>query len=314
VKDGLLSFFTVPKPFLGNVGTAQTNAVRSWSRLDVAGEILLFGDEPGTAEAARRLGVTHSPALARNQLGTPLVDDLFTRVRSLASYDTLCFINADMILLSDFSAAVAALPSRPKGFLMVGRRTNLNVVGEITPGLAWERRLREDAAARGELGPPVCIDYFVFPRDLFGAIPAFAIGRASYDNWLLCEARKRGALLVDASHDVLAVHQNHDYAHVPGRPGSWEGPESDRNRELAGGWEYLFTIEDATHCLVDGRVRRARHRALLRRRLAVQRLVHPRWAPLFRLLLAAVDRTYPLRARLGLAVNPPGSQGRRSDR
>ena len=45
--------------------------------------------------------------------------------------------------------------------------------------------------------------------------------------------------LIDMTPSVTAVHQNHDYRHVPGaRAGSaWEGPEADRNRSLAVGIE-----------------------------------------------------------------------------
>ena len=42
------------------------------------------------------------------------------------------------------------------------------------------------------------------------------------------------------------IHQNHDYSHNPnGTAGVWKGPESERNKELAGGPDHAFSLEYA---------------------------------------------------------------------
>ena len=64
------------------------------------------------------------------------------------------------------------------------------------------------------------------------------------------------APVVDATRAVVAVHQRHDYAHVPG--GFEEahfGGEALRNEELAGGGGRIYTIFDASHRLRAGRNR-----------------------------------------------------------
>ena len=48
----MLTIFSIPKPFIGHVGVIQMNALRSWTFLDPKCEIVIFGDEPGIAEAA----------------------------------------------------------------------------------------------------------------------------------------------------------------------------------------------------------------------------------------------------------------------
>ena len=58
------------------------------------------------------------------------------------------------------------------------------------------------------------IDYFVYPRGMFGEIPQFALGRWYWDNWLVYRARRLGGALIDASACVMAIHQNHDYRHI----------------------------------------------------------------------------------------------------
>ncbi len=306
----MLTFFTVPKPFQGHIGIIQRNAIRSWTLLRPDCEVILFGDDEGVAEAAAELGVRHRSRVARNDRGTPLLDDIFAGAARLAGNDLLGFVNTDIVLMRDFAAAVAAAAAlRPK-FLLVGRRTNLELAAGLDFAPGWERRLRDEAASRGALDSAWAIDYFVFPRGMFPQVPAFAVGRAAYDNWLLFEARRGGAPIVDATRRVLAIHQAHDYSHIPDWPQGWVDPESEANRALAGGPVHLFSLDDATHHLADGGIRR---RPLAprqwRRWLEVQGMTSRIWSRPLRLVLRAVDATHPLRARVGLAANPGARTG-----
>jgi hypothetical protein len=61
--------------------------------------------------------------------------------------------------------------------------------------------------------------------------------------------------VVDVSADVLAIHQNHDFAYHPGGLlGIKADAESKRNRALAGGQLHLYTIDHSTHRLIDGKI------------------------------------------------------------
>ena len=74
---------------------------------------------------------------------------------------------------------------------------------------------------------------------------------------MIYSARQRHIPIVEATHDVLAVHQNHDYSHLSGGlKDCFVGPEGQRNQELYG-LEQLLGILDSTHLLKNGRVRRA---------------------------------------------------------
>jgi hypothetical protein len=129
----------------------------------------------------------------------------------------------------------------------------------------WEARLRAAVARDGELAIPGAIDYFVFSRGLFGTLPPFAVGRIEWDQWLLFHARARGAPLIDATAAVLAVHQNHDYAHLTAAPRADVEREIDRNRELA--LFHRLTMRDATHVLTENGIAPAFDVPHLRRRL-----------------------------------------------
>ena len=66
----MFTIFAVPKPFQGHIGLIQENAIRSWVALDADHEVILLGDEDGTAEVSRRLGVRpraeHPPQQCRD--------------------------------------------------------------------------------------------------------------------------------------------------------------------------------------------------------------------------------------------------------
>jgi hypothetical protein len=254
----MLTLFSVPKPFRSHIGIIQANALQSWLRLRPQCEVVLFAAEEGTAQMAAQFGALHVPEVSRNEFGTPLLNDLFEKAQQIASYPLVCYVNADIILLDDFARSVESLRRLKQPFLMVGRRWNVDLtepVGFESP--TWSDSLQRYARERGHLGSQYYIDYFVFPKGLFRNIPPFVIGRPAFDNWLLWRARSLGASLIDASQVVLAIHQNHDYAHHPrGRAGVYEGPEAKRNRELMDGSHHFFTLEDATHYLTAAGLKR----------------------------------------------------------
>jgi len=248
----MLTIFSIPKPFEGAVAVNQHNAIESWTRLGGC-EIILIGDDPGVAEAARRHNVRHLPYVDRTATGTPMLDSAFGVAEREATYSLFCFVNADIILFNDLLSALALVLNRTARFLMVGRRINLDVPESIAFEGKWEEDIREDAARAGHLHAPTGSDYFVWPKGLFARIPPFAIGRTSWDNWLMFEARRMGADLIDATSAVTAVHQNHDYGHVRGgHHVAWKGSEAQRNFALAGGARCIYTIDDATLLIRDG--------------------------------------------------------------
>src|SRR5881398_2899301 len=204
----MLTLFTTPKPFRGHIAVIQRNAIRSWTLLRPRCEIILCGDDAGVASTAAELSVRHIPDIARNEYGTPLVSDVFAQAERAASHCILCYINADIIVMSDFLAAVSRI-QKPR-FLMLGQRWDLDLrTSWDFDQRDWEARLRAEAQARGSLHPYTGVDYYVFPKGLWGEIPPFAVGRVVYDNWLIWRARSRGVAVIDATRAVISIHQNH---------------------------------------------------------------------------------------------------------
>ena len=250
----MLSLFALPKPFKGHIGAIQRNAISQWARLRPRLDILLFGNGEGTGEIAQELGLRHVPDVNCNEYGTPLLNDLFEKAQAIASYDTLCYVNADIMLLGDFMKAVQNVASWRDRFLMVGVRRNVDLdEPTIYESPDQEARLRALVLQQNLAVTTWAVDYFVFSRGLLPAFPPFAIGRPGWDNWFLWKARKSKAPLVDASEVVLAIHQNHDYSHHPqGWQGVHQGEEAKQNLRLAKG--RFCSIEDATHKLASARI------------------------------------------------------------
>jgi hypothetical protein len=289
-----ITLFSVPKPFRGHIGVIQRNAIASWLRLDPNCEVVLFGDEEGTDEAARELGVRHVPTVVRNEFGTPLLNSVFDQVGALAREGALCYVNSDIVLLDDFVPALRRVQARRSRYLMIGEcwDSRLDSTVDFDDG-RWRDRVRE-LVTTGRLRGKWGIDYFAFPSGLYGKVPPFAIGRAWFDNWLVWRARELGAAVVDATPAVTAIHQLHDYAHVSGgQDWAYKGPEATENLRIAGGRGHVGSIRDAPYVLT---------RMRFRRRSSPLTLGYhwERW--LRRVVWAVYAITRPIRHRLGIRV------------
>lgn len=290
----MLTIFSTPKPFRGHIDVIQKNALKSWTLLDPEFEIILFGDDEGAAEVARELGIRHEPCVERNEYGSKRLDYLFEKAQAIARHDTLCYVNCDIILLEDFRRALEQVKAKYSRFLVVGRRWDTPIAEGIDFGQAnWCERIRALALSANDQRDDWWIDYFAFSRGLYGdKLPPFVLGTVRWDNWLMWKALDLKLPVVDASRVVVAVHQNHDYSHHPqGKQGVWEGPESQRNLVLAGGWAHIRNISHSTRQLVPGSGIRSTW--LRRKRLEMREFASKVW-------YSALDITSGLRHAAGL--------------
>lgn len=135
---------------------------------------------------------------------------------------------------------------------MVGRRWDLDVQKTLDFSSGWEQRLRDTVHSTGRLHQPAGSDYFIYPRQCFTEIPEFAIGRAGWDNWMIYHSRQQKWPTVDATTSVMAIHQDHDYSHLPGGMPHYVLDESEQNMILAGGRKNMFITLDSDVELING--------------------------------------------------------------
>jgi hypothetical protein len=251
----LITLFSAPKPFTNpHIAMIQRNAIKSWTLLpDV--DVILLGEEMGLAETARELGVTHIPHVIRNTNGTPLISSMFELARQNSTSSLLCIINADMILMPDFVEAARQVVQRKNKFILLSQRWDYDITQPIEFSEGWQDRLRSTVLGQNNLHRPAGSDFFLFPKNCYTDVPNFTIGRAGWDNWMIYKARKENWPVIDCTPSVMIVHQNHDYSHLPGGKPHYEHPDTNENIRLAGGEANVrYSIVDATHQLVDGKL------------------------------------------------------------
>src|ERR1700693_2609544 len=196
----MLTLFTTAKPFKGHSVIIQRNALESWKLLHPDVEVILFGDDAGSAEIANELGLRHEAFVERNKFGTKRLDYIFGRAQELARHDFLCYCNCDIILLPEFCHSLKRVADAHPRFLMVGRRWDTDITEPIDFDVPdWSRFAKTLAIEHGVQQPGYSVDYFAFRRGLYASIPPLVIGRIWWDHWLVWKARQQGAAVVDAS-------------------------------------------------------------------------------------------------------------------
>jgi hypothetical protein len=283
-----LTIFAVPKPFEGHIDVIQRNAIRSWKRLRPQCQVMIFGDELGCRDVAKEHGAEHITEIERNGFGTPLLDSVFQLAESRAAFDVLCYLNADLILQSDFLPSVSQASDGNPRYLMAGRTIDVDVSEELArDDENADRELRELVDRAGAVRPPNAIDYFVFPRDTIGPLPPFAVGRPAWDNWMIYRARSLRVPVIDLSASATVLHQTHGYGHVKdATDDKWSGPEARQNLDLLGlPKRNRFSLDDATHLLTSTGLARNPTNTL-KRRLRTRLLLTETLVPVYRCVRA----------------------------
>ncbi len=244
--DPLITIFTTPKPFKHpHISLIQRNAILSWKHLGEQVCVCIIGDEPGVAEFARETETQHLEGVDFNFFGTPLVSSVFSVARQASTSPLLAYVNADVLLTPKFIEVARQVYREMKKFVIVGQRYNLSIQNPLDFSPGWDLYLLSDAQIRGYISPPDGSDYFIFPRECFTNIPDFTIGRGGWDNWMVFHARTQAIPVVNATPSITAIHQEHDYSHLPDGQPHFRVPEATLNIHLAGGSRNLFTLEDA---------------------------------------------------------------------
>ncbi|MEI8229670.1 MAG: hypothetical protein WCG83_00855 [Candidatus Peregrinibacteria bacterium] len=253
----MFTIATLPKPFIGHIGIIQRNAIGSWLQLRPKPQIILFGNEEGTAEIAEEFHLQHIPNLEENAFGMPYLSDAIRQAEAATEDEFLCFTNCDILLFPTIANAFSRVRQHFEQFLLVGECMNLDVRTTIDfSAPQWQNRIEQEARSHGK-HRGVNADYFFFRRGMYRDIPPLIHGRAFYDNWILYEARRLHLPVVDITPIARAIHQNHFYGHVPGETlQSHKGVEAHENLRILGGYDHAYWISDATHWLTAHGLRR----------------------------------------------------------
>jgi hypothetical protein len=294
-----LAIFTAPKPFTNpHIRIIQRNAIRSWQALGDEVEVWLVGDEEGVADAVSDYGIGYIPDVQRNSFGTPRIDSIFNTVRERSRAPYLCYVNADILLFQDLLRTLDLASSSNQPFLLIGQRWDAPITTELDIQPGWEEAFIPATLQNAILHTAVGSDYFVFPREEFTDLPAFAVGRAGWDNWMIFQARLQKMAVINATGGITAIHQNHDFSHLPGGKIHRYQPESLENLTLAGGRERMFTLYDTNKVIRGGNIAQpafARERMV--REISIFPLMHIRTKWLANALYAMLNPRQAIRDR-----------------
>lgn len=301
----MLTIIAAPRAFVGEFDVIQRNAIGSWTRLRPAPQVLLIGNEPGTADVCAELGVGHIPGVRVGESGAPFADSMLALAEQRAAHPLLLWVAADTVLFDDLMHAARQVADRFEPFCMVVGRyhvTDSRPIDFTDP--AWDARLRR--AAFGPLLDDLGAgDVFLFRRHFWRDFPPFIEGRGALDGWMFFRTLATGAALVDATAAVMTIHQDHGYGDQANRGSD---VEAAYNRRLAGAGG-LMTRDNANWLLTP--------RGLVRPRRSFRRHVagcaylaaaHPRLAWPLRAYQLAVDRLLlrPSAARADTRVRAAG--------
>lgn len=292
-NPSLLTLFTTCKPFAGDVGRNQYAALRSWTRLEPRPQVIVVGDDPGSAKAAADLGLTHVPSVDRSVDGKPLVKSMFREATTFAQHDLLCYADADTLLLDNSLMEAAKAMAGRRDFLLTGASSSAvyQADGKLSEVQTYH------VNARGVWG----MDYFLFPRGSIYGMPPFPINQGGWDNWLVYSTRRRGATVIDATDFVHPIHLEHPPRVNP--PASVDGYHHELDNV-----DHLFSLLDATHRLTAaGSLAPVRGWRQVR---TVTRLpwLWPALMPLQPVVKAALSVTRKQREARGITVNGIGTR------
>jgi len=269
----MITIFSNPRPFHGIFDVIQRNAIKSWLKLQPECEIILFEDEEKTtSKVAEEFGVQCITDVKLNEFGTPLINDVFDKVKKVAKNRIIVQVNADIILMSDFLKTIELVADKIKNkpFFMSGRRWDLDIKETINfEEREWEFKLRELIKKEGKLHGFSGMDYWVISSNFPFEIPPFVIGRPGIDSWLIFKSRSCKMPVIDSTELVTIIHQNHNY---PKKKNPFFSIEKQRNLDLAGGFTHMGTLRDANWLFTAKGLKRP---PFLRRIISCMTLFYP---------------------------------------
>lgn len=254
-----ITIFSSPRPFTDpHISTIQRNGIGSWLQLRPRPQVLLVGDDEGVGDVARELNVTHIAEVATTEYGMPLRDSMHTLAHRYAHHDTVCHINADIIVLANLYECIRRIPF--KWYVATGRRFDLEIGWPISfESDRWRDDLEALRMRSGVLHGPSAVDYVVYQKGIDPPIlPPFPVHLPGWDGWFLFQCKRRRIPIVNMDTAVTVIHQNHESAesaHAKFR--IWQHDAAAREvLRRAGGFSDRATLREADYVFREGDVQR----------------------------------------------------------
>jgi hypothetical protein len=181
----------------------QTDALLSWKNLKPKPEIIIIGNDPGTAEICKKHGFIHVTDVKCSSTGTPICIDFIRQAEKRASNDIMLLCSGDIYITQDTIEAAKAISKEKDEFCVVPRKKfvdieNGKVVRDVicgtgTPWATWQGG-----------------DYWLHSKGIFEGMPDFLIGRHYLERWMYRWLCNKDAL-IDGTLAITCLHQKHPH-------------------------------------------------------------------------------------------------------
>lgn len=169
----------------------------------------------GVKEFCSEIGARHQPKLMTNSFLSPRLDSLFERAASDSTTEITCFVAADTILPTNFSAKLQKLFDQSQNLLVVGKPNQLPQ--------SYHRMLKqrgkysisndEFALMTRETTLLTRSRFYAFSKGIWGYLPPLALGSVHWSNFLVINGLLNCPDVVDATQFIPSLHQEHNYTH-----------------------------------------------------------------------------------------------------
>lgn len=251
----MITILSSPKPWVGLSSENQQNAIKSWLALHPDVEVILYGDSPGTTEACERFGVVHVADICGSPQGIPYFGSIAEHAAIHGKHDIQCYVNCDILISKSLLNTIHCI--RYEKYLMVGQRIDLaeGVILDVTKPDYLTRLKTLASEGKAVPHPPAGSDYFLFRRGMWDGLPEIVIGRGGYDNALINHCLMRNIPVIDASFDIMILHQFHEYNHAQGGIEEvFGGSEANKNYSSLATL-YRPTLLNADRLIKNGRLK-----------------------------------------------------------
>jgi len=178
----------------------QRDAIESWQALDPVPEIVIVGNDPGTAEICKEYGLKHVPKVGTSSAGTPYCDDFILEAEKVASNDIMLLCSGDIIIKQDTIDAAKAVKPLLNQFCVCSRKLHVEIKDGKKKDIRW---------ATWQAG-----DYWLHTKGIFTGMPKFLIGRHKNEKWMFRWLCNKNAL-VDGTDVITVWHQQHPHEFKP---------------------------------------------------------------------------------------------------
>jgi hypothetical protein len=213
----LISLVTAFKKFQGNYDRIQKSALFSWNSNDL--QVIAPNNEVGIKDSCKDFqNISFIDDVKRGrELGfstqAPIFKDLIEKALPVANTPMVGFLNADIVLLEDFSKKLEAILEKyGYGIFITGSRNDIRLDYYVNDEQSYKRIQAEPRTLFS--GSDIFITSKYIWRLLVSGMPEFIMGRCCLSDWLCLQAQVKKLKKYNSTNFLPTLHPVHGDEHI----------------------------------------------------------------------------------------------------